>query len=180
MTYQKPPYYLSADGHALSVLCPEGYVVTLALKKHLFSKGLTKAQAAVELMSLLGNRAERKPGRLDTLDQMLKVDARVMSLFFNEPPQPVPIVHSKLFSLDSTNVENWLRKAFGPYRDCLPPVVSSLQQEWENWTASRWITNRDVPKAPLEQVELARQTHAAIGDVVVERQERLRSQGALQ
>lgn len=174
-------YYLAANDRTLAILRSDGFVMTLTLKKRPWSKGFTKPQAAVELMSLLGNRSERKLDRFDNLDTVLRLDARLSSLFFNEPPQQVPIAHAMFFSLDSTSVENWLRKVFGSYRDCLPPIVSSLQQELENWTGLRWKTNKDIPIPGdlLEQAELTKQTHIGIWDFVAERQEQLKAQGAM-
>ena len=174
-------YYLAANDRTLVILRFDGLrpVLTLRLKSHPLSKGLTKAQAAVALMALLGDRTEKQPGRLSTLDRALKADARLSGLLFNEPPQEFPIVHARLFSLDSTNVETWLRKVFGSYRDCLPPIVSSLQQELENYTGLRWITNKEIPEDLIYQLQLAKETHIGIGDVVADRQERQRRQGAL-
>ena len=172
-------YYLAANDRTLAVLRSDGLRVSITLKSHPFSKGLTKAQAAVSLMALIGNRGQRVIGRFEALDLALKSDDRLSGLFFNDPPQDAPIVRAWLFSLDCTSVENWLRKVFGDYRDCLPPVVSSLQQQWETWTGTRWIVNAKITEIPSDQVELAIQTHMSLGDVIAEKQEQ-RRQGEFQ
>ena len=123
-------YYLAANDRTLVILRFDGLrpVLTLRLKSHPLSKGLTKAQAAVALMALLGDRTEKQPGRLSTLGRTLKVDARLSGLFFNDPPQEFPIVHARLFSLDSTNVETWLRKVFGlQYRSYKPNLIFGVK-----------------------------------------------------
>ena len=173
-------YYLAANDRTLAVTGPSGYILTFTLKSHPFSKGLTKAQAAIRLMQVLDGRVpweEAKPRQ--SLKKVLASNTDLAGLFYNNPPQEIPIAHATLFSLDTTTVEIWLRKVFGEFRWCLPPIVRSIQQEFETWTALRWTTYEDISKDPQTQVKTAGEVHLIIGDMVQERQARMQ-QGVVQ
>ena len=170
-------YYIAADEHTLVIAAFNRPPLRLPLKKHLFAKGLTKAQASIHLLEYLSGFGEY--GRVpwwQSIKQLLRQDYKIGGLFFNDPPRNEPIVHSRLYSLNSTDVEIWLRKVFGEYRNCLPPIVNALQQEYENWLGDRWRTNSNIPSEPLVQASLAAEVHEGMGQVMREKRERIQQQ----
>lgn len=163
-------YFLATDGHTLSIIS-NGNTLTITLKKHWLSKGVTRTQAALALIEFLsGVEFDRDQKSWRKLRRTVNREPDIAAVLFNDPPMQNPIVHQKFFSLDSAAVEMWLRDVFGLYRSHLPPYVASLQQDWECWTTERW-GNTAVAKSPKIQVAAAASVHQLIGAMVAEKAE---------
>jgi hypothetical protein len=163
-------YFLATDGRTLNVI-GSGNALTITLKKHWFSKGVTRTQAALALIEFLsGVEFDRDQKSWRKLRRVVNREPEVAAILFNDPPTADPIIHQKFFSLDSAAVEMWLREVFGLYRSNLPPYVASLQQDWECWTAERW-GNTTIAKSPKTQAAAAAGVHELIGTMVAEKAE---------
>lgn len=161
-------YFIAADDRTLAALC-RGQVFSVTLKRHWFDKGLTRTQAALAFLEFLsGIEFSRDQKSWRKLRRVIDREPEVAGILFNDPPVQDPLLHQKFFSLDSASVEMWLREVFGVYRKHLPPIVHSLQQDWETWTLERW-TNASIPKATKAQALAAQNTHLLIAQMVEEK-----------
>lgn len=161
-------YFIAADDRTLTVLC-RGQVFSVTLKRHWFDKGLTRTQAALAFLEFLSNvQFSRDQKSWRKLRRVIDREPEVAEILFNDPPVQDPLLHQKFFSLDSASVEMWLREVFGVYRKHLPPVVCSLQQDWQTWTLERW-TNASIPTATRAQALAAQSTHLLIAQMVDEK-----------
>lgn len=163
-------YFIAADKRTLVAVSQAGqFAVTL--KRHWFSKGLTRTQAALALLEFLsGTEFDREQKSWRKLRRTFDRHPEVAGVLMNDPPLAEPIIHKGFFSLDSASVEMWLREVFGEYREYLPPFVSVLQQDWQTWTGERWV-HAQVPRSVRAQAIAAQNTHALISEMVGQKAE---------
>ena len=147
------------------------------LKKHPLSKGVTRTQAAIDLLEWLSMthlEADQKTWR--KLPRVLDREPEIAGILFNDPPSDYPIAHYEIHSLDSCSVELWLRNVFGVYRKHLPPIIFSLPQDYQTWTTHRWYQETPIPSHLSKQVEAAIETHEAIKMAVEHRSRQQQTQ----
>jgi hypothetical protein len=163
-------YFIAADKRTLVAVSQTGeFAVTL--KRHWFSKGLTRTQAALAFVEFLsGAEFDQEQKSWRKLRRTFNRHPEVAGVLMNDPPLQDPIAHKRFFSLDSASVEMWLREVFGEYRQHLPPFVAALQQDWQTWTGERWV-HAQIPRPARAQAKAAQSTHALISETVEKKAE---------